>query len=44
MSSIRNFRGEVDDFGKVLGTSADQREAKDQYKKFNQKLKQYLLP
>ena len=33
-SSIRNFNGEVEDFGAVLGTTSEQREAKDQYKKF----------
>ena len=43
MSSIKNFKGEVDDFGVVLRTTADQREAEDQYKKFNQKLKHYVL-
>ena len=44
MSFIRNFKGEVDDFGKVLGTSAYHREAKDKYNKFNQKMKQHILP
>ena len=43
MSSIRNFNGEVEDFGAVLGTMSEQREAKGQYKKFSEKLKQYIL-
>ena len=43
MSSIKNFKGEVDDFGAVLGTTADQREAKDKCNNFNQKLKQYVI-
>ena len=42
-SSIRNFKGEVEDFGAVLGTTSEQREAKYQYKKFSKKLKQYIL-
>ena len=42
-SSIWNFRVEVDDLGEVLVTMGDQREAKDQYKKFREKLKQYVL-
>ena len=29
-SLIRNFKGEVEDFGAVLGTTSEQREAKDQ--------------
>ena len=33
----------MDDFGAVLGTTAEQREAKDQYKKFSENLKQYIL-
>ena len=32
MSLIGNFKGEVDDFGAVLGSTAEQREDKDQYK------------
>ena len=32
MASVIN--GEVEDFGAVLGTTSEQREAKDQYKKF----------
>ena len=35
--------GEVEGFGAVLGTTYDQREAKDQYNKFSEKLKQYIL-
>ena len=31
------------DFGAVLGTMSEQREAKGQYKKFSEKLKQYIL-
>ena len=42
-SSIRNFKVEVDYFGAVLGTTSEQREAKNQYKKFSEKLKQYIL-
>ena len=42
-SSIRNFNEEVDDFIAVLGTTAEQREAKDQYRKFSENLKQYIL-
>ena len=42
-SSIRNSKGEVEDFGVVLGTTSEQREAKDQYKKFSKNLKQYIL-
>ena len=42
-SLIRNFKGEVEDFGAVLGTTSEQREAKDRYKKFSEKLKQYIL-
>ena len=33
----------MEDFGAVLGTTSEQREAKDQYKKFSKKLKQYIL-
>ena len=43
MSLIQNFKGEADDFSMVLRTTSDQREAKDQYKKFNQKLKHYVI-
>ena len=42
-SSIRKLKGEVEDFGAVLGTTSEQREAKDQCKKFSEKLKQYIL-
>ena len=42
-SSIRNFMREVEDFGAVLGTTSEQREAEDQYKKCIEKLKQYIL-
>ena len=42
-SSIINFKGEVEDFGAVLGNTAYQREAKDQYKKFIKNLKQYVI-
>ena len=34
---------EVEDFGAVLGTTSEQREAEDQYKKCIEKLKQYIL-
>ena len=40
---IRNFKGEVEDFGAVLGITSEQREAKDQYKKFSENLRQYIL-
>ena len=43
MSSIRNFKGEVEYFGLALGTMAEHREAKYQFNKFSEKLKQYLL-
>ena len=33
----------MEDFGAVLGTTPEQREAKDQYNKFSEKLKQYIL-
>ena len=33
----------MEDFGEVLGTTSEQREAKDQYKKFSEKLKKYIL-
>ena len=33
----------MEDFGTVLGTTYKQREAKYQYKKFSEKLKQYIL-
>ena len=33
----------MEGFGAVLGTTSEQREAKDQYKKFSEKLKQYIL-
>ena len=33
----------MEDFGAVLGTMSEQREAKDQYKKFSEKPKQYIL-
>ena len=33
----------MEDFGAVLGTTSEQREAKDQYKKFSENLKQYTL-
>ena len=39
-SSNRKFKGEVEDFGTVLGTTSEQREAKDQYRKLIEKLKQ----
>ena len=42
-SLIRNFKGEVEDFGAVLGITSEQREAKDQYKKFSENLRQYIL-
>ena len=37
---IRNFKVEVEGFGTVLCTTSEQREVKDQYKKFSQNLKQ----
>ena len=43
MSSIWNFKGEVDSFGVVLGNIAYQRESKAQYKKFSNNMKQYVL-
>ena len=42
-SSIRNFKGEVEDFGAVLGSTSEQIEDKDQNKKFREKLKHYIL-
>ena len=42
MSSIRNFKGEVEDFGAVLATIAEQREDKYYFKKLSKKLKQYV--
>ena len=33
----------MEDFDAVLGTMCEQREAKDQYKKFSDNLKQYIL-
>ena len=42
-SSIRNFEGEAEYFGAVLGTTSEKIEAKDQYKKSSKKLKQYIL-
>ena len=33
----------MEDFGAVLGTTYEQREAKDQCKRFGEKLKQYIL-
>ena len=38
---VFNFKGEVDNFGAVLGATAEQREAKDQYKIFSDNLKHY---
>ena len=40
-SSAINFKGEVDYFGAVLGTSAKQSESKDQYNKFIKNTYQY---
>ena len=40
---IRNVKGEVEDFGAVLGNKSEQIEAKNQYKKFSEMLKQYIL-
>ena len=42
-SSIWNFKGEVDYFGAVLGTTSKQRKSKDQYKKLRENMKQYIL-
>ena len=33
----------MENFGAVLGTTSEQREAKYQYKKFSKKLNQYIL-
>ena len=33
----------MEDLGAVLGATSEQREAKDQYKKFSEKMKQYIL-
>ena len=33
----------MEDFGAVLWTTSEQREAKDHYKKFSKNLKQYIL-
>ena len=33
----------MEDFGAFLGTTSEQRESKDQYKKFIEKLKHYTL-
>ena len=38
MSSIKNFKGEVDDFGAVLGTTADQSNVKKKDEKVGSKL------
>ena len=42
-SSIRKFKGEVEDFGAALGSTSEQIEDKDQNKKFREKLKHYIL-
>ena len=42
-SSIINIKVEVEDFGVFLGTTDKQIEAKYQYKRFRNKLKQYIL-
>ena len=42
-SSIWDFKGEVDYFGALLDTTVNQIEAKDQYKKFSENLKQYVI-
>ena len=33
----------MEDLGAVLGATSEQIEAKDQYKKFSEKMKQYIL-
>ena len=43
ISLISCFKWKVDDPGTVLGNTAKQREANDQYNKFSEKLKQYIL-
>ena len=43
ISLIRNVKAEVEDFGAFLGTTFKQRDAKDKYKKFSEKLKQHIL-
>ena len=42
-SSISNFKGEMENFVVVLGTTAEQIEDKYQYKKLREKLKQDIL-
>ena len=42
-SSFRDFKGEVEYYGAVLGITSEQREAKDKYKKLSKKLNQYIL-
>ena len=41
--SIRNSKGELYNFDAVLGTTAEQREAKYQFNEFSKKMKQCLL-
>ena len=43
MPSTQNFKGEADYFVAVLGNTAEKRESKDQYMKFSEKMKQYVL-
>ena len=40
---IINFKGKIEYFEIVLGTRGEQIKAKDQFKKFGENLKQYLL-
>ena len=42
-SLVIKFKGEVEDFDMILGTTAKQREAKYQFNKFSEKMKQYAL-
>ena len=41
--SLANFTGKVPSVGSILGTVSEQRSMKDQFKTFQDKLKQYLL-
>ena len=43
MPSMQIFNGKVEESGIVLGNTDKQREANYQFKKFSEKLKQYVL-
>ena len=42
-SPTRNIKVEVENFGAVIRTLTEQRKANNQYNKFNEKMKQYVL-